>query len=117
DPTLLPWVSMGDVIRDSPFEVISNYGTGGDTRNRGRRTSAEPAFTVTGKISRLRLVDPIGNELPRLTHSEAGQLQGFPADWRWAGNDISQQIGNACPVPLAHALVAAALGQHALATA
>lgn len=108
DPTLLPWVSMGDALDRGPFAVISNYGTGGDPRNRGRRSSSEPAFTVTGKVSRLRLVDPDGNELPRLTASEAGRLQGFPADWPWSGSDISQQIGNACPVQLAAALFQAA---------
>jgi DNA (cytosine-5)-methyltransferase 1 len=108
DPSLKPWVSMADTLPDrGPFTVISNYGTGGDPKNRGRRTSAEPAFTVTGKISRLRLVDPDGRELPRLTPAEAGQLQGFPADWPWSGGDISQQIGNACPVQLAAALVRA----------
>jgi len=109
DGRLAPWLSMADVLpHRGPFTVISNYGTGGDPRNRGRRTSAEPAFTVTGKISRLRLVDPDGRELDRLTPSEAGLLQGFPADWPWSGNDIAQQVGNACPVPLAAALAEAA---------
>lgn len=109
DPGLKPWVSMADTLPDrGPFTVISNYGTGGDPKARGRRTSAEPAFTVTGKISRLRLIDPDGRELPRLTAAEAGQLQGFPADWPWAGGDIPQQIGNACPPPLAAALIRAA---------
>jgi DNA (cytosine-5)-methyltransferase 1 len=101
DQGLLPWVSMGEALpHRGPFTVISNYGTGGDPKNRGRRTSAEPAFTVTGKISRLRLVDPDGRELPRLTAAEAGVLQGFPADWPWSGGDIAQQVGNACPIPL-----------------
>jgi len=109
DVRLLPWRSMADVLpHRGPFTVISNYGTGGDPRNRGRRTHLEPAFTVTGKISRLRLVDLDGRELPRLTPSEAGLLQGFPADWPWSGNDIPQQCGNACPVPLAAALAQAA---------
>ncbi|MFJ2961222.1 DNA cytosine methyltransferase [Streptomyces collinus] len=109
DPQLKPWVSMGEALLDrGPFTVISNYGTGGDPKNRGRRTSDEPAFTVTGKIDRLRLVDPDGRELPRLTPSEAGWLQGFPADWPWSGGDIPQQIGNACPKPLAAALIRAA---------
>jgi DNA (cytosine-5)-methyltransferase 1 len=109
DPGLKPWVSMGEALPDrGPFSAISNYGTGGDPKNRGRRTSAEPAFTVTGKISRLRLVDPGGRELPRLTHSEAGRLQGFPADWPWSGSDIGQQIGNAVPTPLAASLITAA---------
>jgi DNA (cytosine-5)-methyltransferase 1 len=105
---LLPTVTMGDVLpHRGPFTVISNYGTGGDPKKRGRRTSAEPAFTVTGKISRLRLVDPDGTELDRLSPSEAGRLQGFPPDWPWSGGDIAQQIGNACPVPLAAALIRA----------
>jgi len=109
DPHLKPWVSMGEALpHRGEFTVVSNYGTGGDPKNRGRRTSAEPAFTVTGKISRFRLVGPDGVELDRLSPSEAGRLQGFPADWPWSGNDISQQIGNACPVPLAAALVRAA---------
>lgn len=105
----LPWLSMGDaLLHRGPFTVISNYGTGGDPKNRGRRTSAEPAFTVTGKISRLRLIDPDGRELPRLTPAEAGVLQGMPADWPWTGGDIAQQIGNLCPPPLAAALAQAA---------
>ncbi|MFJ9633727.1 hypothetical protein ACIRU8_39145 [Streptomyces sp. NPDC101175] len=112
-------MSMGEVLPGrGPFTVISNYGTGGDPKNRGRRTSAEPAFTVTGKISRLRLIDPDGAELPRLSHSEAGVLQGMPDDWPWDGGDIPQQIGNLCPATLAEALVRAAIGDNAqLATA
>ncbi|MFD8088701.1 DNA cytosine methyltransferase [Streptomyces malaysiensis] len=107
----LPVVTMGDVLpHRGPFVVISNYGTGGDPKNRGRRLSTEPAATVTGKISRNRIVAPDGRELPRLTHSEAGVLQGFPADYPWTGLDIGQQIGNAVPVPLAAHIVAAATG-------
>jgi len=110
DARLAPWVSMGEALpHRGPFTVISNYGTGGDPKNRGRRTSAEPAFTVTGKISRLRLVDPDGRELPRLTSAEAGVLQGMPADWPWSGGDVAQQIGNLCPAPLAAALAQAAM--------
>lgn len=108
DPALKPWVSMGEALnRDEPFTVISNYGTGGDPKKRGRRVSSEPAATVTGKISRFRIVDAAGNEMPRFMAAEAGQLQGFPADWPWSGNDIPQQVGNACPVPLAAALIQA----------
>ncbi|WP_406418331.1 DNA cytosine methyltransferase [Streptomyces sp. NBC_01614] len=110
DPALKPWVSMGEALnRDEPFTVISNYGTGGDPRNRGRRTSNEPAFTVTGKISRFRIVGGDGREMPRFSPAEAGQLQGFPAGWPWSGNDIPQQQGNACPPPLASALFRAAI--------
>jgi DNA (cytosine-5)-methyltransferase 1 len=96
---------MGEALnRPEPFTVISNYGTGGDARNRGRRSSGEPAATVTGKISRFRIVDGAGNEQPRFTHGEAGMLQGFPGGWPWSGNDVAQQIGNSCPIPLGVAL-------------
>lgn len=109
DPSLKPWVSMGETLdRDRPFTVISNYGTGGDPKNRGRRGSDQPAATVTGKINRFRIVDPDGRELQRFSSSEAGQLQSFPAGWPWTGHDIPQQIGNACPPALAEALITAA---------
>ncbi|MEV4062205.1 DNA cytosine methyltransferase [Nonomuraea dietziae] len=110
DPKLSPWVTMNDVLkRPEPFVVVSNYGTGGDPKARGRRHSAEPAATVTGKISRNRVVSLEGRELDRFTHSEAGQLQTFPADFPWAGRDVAQQIGNAVPPRLAIHVLAAAL--------
>ncbi|QDN64500.1 DNA cytosine methyltransferase (plasmid) [Streptomyces sp. S1D4-14] len=105
DPSLAPYVTMGGALPGrGPFTVISNYGTGGDPDNRGERTSHQPAFTVTGKISRNRLVGPDGEELPRFSWAEAGRLQDFPLDHPWSGRDIGQQIGNACPVGLAAAL-------------
>lgn len=91
------------------FTVISNYGTGGDPKKRGRRHSSEPAATVTGRINRNRIVGPDGAEQPRFTPSEAGQLQGFPADYPWSGQDWPQQIGNAVPVGLGRAIIRAAL--------
>lgn len=116
------WVSMGQVLdRPGPFEVISNYGTGGNAQNRGRRSSDEPAFTVTSKVSRCRLVAPDGSELPRLSHAEAGMLQSFPAHYPWSGTDVPLQIGNAVPPLLAAHIVSAATGipvrQHLVAAA
>jgi DNA (cytosine-5)-methyltransferase 1 len=109
-PDRRPWVSMGQVLsRRKPFEVVSNYGTGGDPKARGRRGSHEPAFTVTGKISRNRVISP-GCENDRFTKGEAGQLQSFPADYPWRGRDIAQQIGNAVPPVLAVHILVAALG-------
>ncbi|GLZ38596.1 DNA cytosine methyltransferase [Actinokineospora sp. NBRC 105648] len=111
DSRLRPWENMGSALRrPSPFVVISNYGTGGDPKARGRRTSAEPAATVTGKISRNRLVAADGTELDRFTLAEAGRLQSFPVDYPWSGGDIAQQIGNAIPPRLAAHVLAAALG-------
>ncbi|PJE99176.1 DNA cytosine methyltransferase [Streptomyces carminius] len=110
DRRLHPWVTMGDVLeRPKPFEVISNYGTGGDPKARGRRTHDQPAFTVTGKISRNRVVAP-GRPDSRFSHAEAGQLQSFPVDYQWCGSDIAQQIGNAVPPVLGIHVLVAALG-------
>jgi DNA (cytosine-5)-methyltransferase 1 len=111
DPRLKPWVPMSEVLtRETPFEVVSNYGTGGDPKARGRRSSDQPAFTVTGKISRNRVVAPDGTELPRFTTAEAGALQTFPDDYPWSGRAIAQQIGNAIPPLLGKAILEAAIG-------
>lgn len=113
DPILLPWKSMGETLPDRGlFEVISNYGTGGNPKLRGRRKSDEPAATVTGKVSRNRLIMPSGstNEPERFTLTEAGLLQTFPIDYPWAGRNVAQQIGNAIPPRLAAHVLAAALG-------
>jgi DNA (cytosine-5)-methyltransferase 1 len=106
---LHPWRSMREVLdeRDG-FTVVSNYGTGGDPKKRGQRTHLEPAFTVTGKIGRNKLIGPNGEDLGRFTSAEAGLLQTFPRDYPWRGKDIYQQIGNAIPPLLAaHVLIAA----------
>ncbi|MFF2074633.1 DNA cytosine methyltransferase [Kitasatospora sp. NPDC058162] len=109
DPRLLPWAAMGGVLPErGPFTVVSNYGTGGDPKARGRRSSAEPSATVTGKVSRVRVLADDGTE-SRFTWAEAGALQSFPADHPWTARDIGQQIGNAVPPRLAHHLITAAL--------
>lgn len=106
---LAAWETMGSTLdRPAGFTVISNYGSGGDPKARGRRTSDEPSFTVTGKVSRNRLIGN-GIELERFTHSEAGQLQTFPRDYPWSGKDIAQQIGNAIPPRLAVHVLASAV--------
>ncbi|MFD9259791.1 DNA cytosine methyltransferase [Streptomyces sp. NPDC059538] len=111
DSSLEPWSTMGEVLdRESPFLVISNYGTGGDPKARGRRGSWEPSATVTGKISRNRVVGLDGEELDRFSFSEAGRLQTFPTDYPWSGRDVGQQIGNAVPPRLAIHVLSAAFG-------
>ncbi|MFD6362949.1 DNA cytosine methyltransferase, partial [Streptomyces roseolus] len=114
---LARWVSMEqalesagrfseDVRRRPPFTVVSNYGTGGKPDARGRRDHDAPSATVTGKVSRNRLVHPgtdrdLDDGLARFSHTEAGVLQSFPPAYPWDGNDIPQQIGNAVPPRLA----------------
>ncbi|MGW7424892.1 DNA cytosine methyltransferase [Streptomyces sp. NPDC054813] len=112
-----PWVSMelalekaqkvspGKVYKRPDFTVVSNYGTGGDPEARGRRDHDVPSATITGKVSRNRLVhkgtDDDLTEFDRFTHAEAGVLQTFPVEYPWSGNDVPQQIGNAVPPRLA----------------
>ncbi len=111
DSTLRPWRTMYEALdRPEPFTVVSNYGTGGDPKKRGRRTSDQPAFTVTGKVTRNR-VKTAGGQDDRITLAEAGVLQTFPHDYPWSGRDIAQQIGNAIPPRLAVHVLASALGR------
>ncbi|MEU9048290.1 MULTISPECIES: DNA cytosine methyltransferase [unclassified Kitasatospora] len=112
---LRPWVAMGEVLtnRKPPFEIVSNYGSGGDPKNRGIRTHKQPSFTVTGKVSRNAVRrHPNGSALDpdRLTIAEAGILQTFPPDYPWDGGDQSQQVGNAVPPLFGMHVLAAALG-------
>ncbi|MEU7788655.1 DNA cytosine methyltransferase [Amycolatopsis sp. NPDC049159] len=112
DPSLRPWKTMGEALGWSErFKVVSNYGTGGDPKARGERLSTQPAFTVTGKVSRNRLVDRPKGMSDRFTDHEAGKLQTFPHDYPWSGRAIAQQIGNAIPPRLAAHVLAAALGK------
>ncbi len=104
------WISMAEALGDDrEFVVRSNYGQGGDPKRRGIRRHDEPAFTVTGKVSRNRLVLPDGT-YTRLTSDQAGRLQTFPAAFPWSGTDQAQQIGNAIPPRLGTHILAAALG-------
>ncbi|MFJ1543571.1 DNA cytosine methyltransferase [Streptomyces sp. NPDC088246] len=116
-----PWVSMQDALgtsRPRDFVMVSNYGSGGDPKNRGRRTSLEPAATITGKCRRNRLfllkegesgAKEVGEELDRLSFEEAGLLQSFPARYPWQSTDVAQQIGNAIPPLLSLHILSSAL--------
>ena len=110
------WVSMETALKkartiqpdlpDRPaFTVVSNYGTGGDPGARGRRDHDAPSATITGKVSRNRLVHKGTDKgLPhfdRFSFAEAGVLQTFPVAYPWLGSDQPQQIGNAVPPRLA----------------
>ncbi|MFD7491453.1 DNA cytosine methyltransferase [Streptomyces sp. NPDC059832] len=119
--SLAPWVSMGDALRATrpdDFVMVSNYGSGGDPKKRGRRTSDDPAPTITGKVRRNRLfllkegdsgTKEDGEELERLTFEEAGLLQSFPAAYPWRSTDVAQQIGNAIPPRLSLHILSMAL--------
>ncbi|WP_407640305.1 DNA cytosine methyltransferase [Actinacidiphila rubida] len=110
DLTLPQWVTMGEALkRDRPFVLVSHYGSIGDPTARSRRTSDQPAPTVTGKIHRSSIVTAEGIDLDRLGVAEAGCLQGFPSSYPWSGKGIFQQIANATPPCLAEHVLTAAL--------
>ncbi|MGW1024070.1 DNA cytosine methyltransferase [Streptomyces sp. NPDC002577] len=110
------WRSMGDVLpgRDTPFLVRSNYGSSGVSGRRGVRSDRQPAFTVTGRISRFvvfqHLDENIVYEGARFSMNEAGLLQSFPPDYPWSGTAQAQQVGNAVPPLFGAHLLSAALG-------
>lgn len=119
----LPWRSMGEVLakpagshpgRRTPFLVRSNYGSSSKPGRRGVRSEQQPAFTVTGKISRFvvfqHLDENIVYEGPRFSMNEAGMLQSFPPDYPWSGTAQAQQVGNAVPPLFGAHLLSAALG-------
>jgi DNA (cytosine-5)-methyltransferase 1 len=58
------WVSIADALGwDAPDGyVVSNYGTGGDPRNRGTRELSAPAAAVTSKADRNKIVLRNGNQ-------------------------------------------------------
>jgi len=57
DVGVKPWVSMAEALgwTAGQAEAVSNYGTGGDPRNRGVRRDAEPSATITSKADRVKM--------------------------------------------------------------
>lgn len=110
DHHLPPCKTMADALprRKKPFRVISNYGTGGDPKARGVRESTQPSATITGKVSRNKVVT--GGQTGRFDDLEAGRLQSFPEDYPWRGGAVAQQIGNAVPPIFGLHVLSAALG-------
>jgi DNA (cytosine-5)-methyltransferase 1 len=123
DEGLQPWRSMGEVLaepvgthpgRETPFLVRSNYGSSGISGRRGVRGDKQPAFTVTGRISRFVVFQHLNADIvyegARFSMNEAGMLQSFPPDYPWSGKAQAQQVGNAVPPLFGAHLLSAALG-------
>lgn len=103
--------------------MVSNYGTGGDCRKRGKRYSHQPAATMTSKADRIKVHTPGGEgercadegcPVPRcvvrnLTIAEAAAIQTFPDGFRFEGTKTMQglQVGNAIPSRMALAILRA----------
>jgi len=105
-PTHTTPVTMAEALGWDGAELVSNYGTNGDPRRRGRRSMDKPSFTITGKCGRNYWEWPDGRRR-RLTVAEAGVLQSFPRDYPWKGGSIvqQQQVGDTMPAKLAAKLL------------
>ncbi len=117
DGSLPECVSMSDALSGvgrgygvEHFNLVSNYGSGGDPSKRGIRHSSSPSFTITGKATRNRIESIQGANHGNLSVSDAGLFQTFPIDYPWSGRNQSQQVGNAIPPRMGVHLLASALG-------
>jgi DNA (cytosine-5)-methyltransferase 1 len=85
------------------------------------RTLNQPAHTITGKATAAwRTGDPRGQYATRrISITEAGALQSFPAEHPWMGGVGKQflQCGNAVPPGMARPALAAVVGMEAEAAA
>ncbi|MFG3099724.1 DNA cytosine methyltransferase [Streptomyces sp. NPDC048182] len=129
------WRTMGDVLGCPPGEVITrgNHTTGGSrfpttgpswaltgrarswmlrvgnrpSATRRRLDQPAPTLLFAKALNDVSWIDADGHPVRRLTVQEAAVLQGFPANYPWAGSRTKQfeQIGNAVPAPLAAAVL------------
>jgi DNA (cytosine-5)-methyltransferase 1 len=104
DDGVLPWVSMAEALgwglvritegeaaalRSYPTMLRSNYGSGGDPRNRGVRSTGHPAPTVTTKIDRNKW-----DGKASVTAAEAAALQSYPMAVKNMGRGMVERYGD-----------------------
>lgn len=109
----LPWVTLGEVIKDVP--ELNNEARGGEARAYPGHTGSEldkPGKTikagvhgVPGGENMIRFDD---GSLRYLTVREAARVQTFPDGYEFTGawSEGMRQIGNAVPVELARVVAA-----------
>jgi DNA (cytosine-5)-methyltransferase 1 len=108
-PEPAPWLSMSDAlgwVRPVLVNTRGHHSAGGTAF-----TSDQPAWTLT-KSTRTWLLTGHPHR-DRLTAAEGCVLQGFPPQYPFAGTrtKVFEQIGNAVPPPLAHAVLTVATGR------
>lgn len=113
------WVSMADTLgwgatdRPSPTVTAGGAKSGGvEPFARASRESLNQAQHRGAWVRNPAAGRHIGPDTIRITVTEAGLLQSFPADYPWQGsrNKQHEQAGNAVPPLLAAHVVAAAAG-------
>jgi DNA (cytosine-5)-methyltransferase 1 len=111
---MLPWVTLADALGIGPgwtYDSGQNSQLGGGLVERYVRSCDRPAGTITSKVAS-QWVLTRGDERRKITRAEAAMLQGFPADYPWQGtnDEISRQIGDAVPPPMAAAILESLVG-------
>jgi DNA (cytosine-5)-methyltransferase 1 len=111
DANVKPWVSMAEALGWSgQVEAVSNYGTGGDPRNRGIRHQDEPFSTVTSKTTAGGVLN--GNQAHAaardLAQPSATLFFGARANWcEWALRPSAQGRATVRPLNQPAATIAA----------
>lgn len=103
-PGAKAWAKQADKI--APTIVGGSHKHGGPDLGPTRARRAWAELGVNGKSLADAPPDPDFADLPRLTVPMVARLQGFPADWRFAGRKTPayRQVGNAFPPPVAEAI-------------
>jgi DNA (cytosine-5)-methyltransferase 1 len=112
------WARLANRVAPTLVGGSEKHGGGDLGPRRAKRTWAEMAVNgdstaeqVPGPEFVLRHGVGLGGwkGYPKLTPEQAALLQGFPADWEFAGSRTARykQIGNAFPPPVAHAVASA----------
>lgn len=118
DPALPSWISMAEALgwgmTQRPYLVLASARfTGGPDREKLGGSGARKTLYAErdgGDWRRARVAEPDG--AIRVSVTEAGILQGFPADYPWSGTATQRfrQISDAVPPPLGWHVIRAALG-------
>lgn len=89
-----------------------NSRQGGGRTKKYERVVSSPAPTITGQARSWRLGESHREANQALTLAEAACLQTFPVAYPWQGGRVEQfqQVGNAVPPVLAHAVLGSLLG-------
>lgn len=98
------WAAKADRI--APTLVGGSHKHGGPDLGPTRARAAWAQMGVEGRTVANEAPEPGFVGMPRITVQMGGMIQGFPADWKFAGTKTHgwRQVGNAFPPPVAAAV-------------